>query len=331
MKQRLVGQGAVLVVAACLLGGCGNQSTLTPDSHASRDISSLWWWMLAGSAVVFAVVLAMLVFGLLRRQGLDRTDRRPIGGGTWVVAAGGLVLPMVVIVVLFAATLGTLPTTSAADKPTSLTVDVTGREWFWDVEYPGKGVRTANEIHIPVGASVLVRVTSEDVIHSLWVPALNRKIDAIPGRMNEVVWHADKPGTFRGQCAEFCGVEHAHMGLWVIAQPRDQFDRWLAGQAVPPPPPANATIERGQQVFLGSACEYCHTIAGTNASGTIGPDLSHLADRLSIGAATIPNTKGYLAGWILDTQHIKPGNHMPGTAMSGRDLQDLLTYLETLR
>src|SRR4051812_6266641 len=145
MLRRRFGQAAG-VAGLCLLSGCGNQSTLTPDSHASQDISSLWWWMLAGSAVVFAVVLALLVFGLLRRQSLERSDRSPIGGGTWLVATGGLLAPAVVIVVLFAATLGTLPTTSAASKATSLTVDVTGRQWFWDVEYPGKSVRTANEV-----------------------------------------------------------------------------------------------------------------------------------------------------------------------------------------
>ena len=287
--------------------------------------------MLGGAIVVFAVVLALVVFGLLRRQGLERDDRRPIRGATWLVATGGIAIPLVVLIVLFAATLGTLPTTSAAGKATSLTIDVTGREWFWDVDYPAAGVRTANEIHIPVGASVLVRVTSDDVIHSLWVPALNRKIDVIPGQTNEVVWHADRAGVFRGQCAEFCGVEHAHMGLWVVAEPPAQFEQWLAAQATAPPPPASAALEQGQQVFLGSSCEYCHTIAGTNASGTIGPDLSHLASRLSLGAATIPNTKGYLAGWILDPQHIKPGNRMPGTALSGPELQSLLEYLESLK
>jgi cytochrome c oxidase subunit 2 len=319
---------ALVVVASA---GCGDQSTFSPASHASRDISSLWWWMLIGSAVVFSVVLALVVLGCLRRQGLERGERRRIGGGTWIVATGGLAVPLVVLVVLFVATIGTLPTTSAAGKATSLTIDVTGRQWFWDVRYPAAGVRTANEIHIPVGSSVLVRVGSDDVIHSLWVPALNRKIDAIPGRTNEVVWRADRAGTFRGQCAEFCGLQHAHMSLWVVAEPEAEFERWLAAQAVPPPQPANATLERGQQVFLGSACEYCHTIAGTNASGTVGPDLSHVASRLSLGAATIPNTEGYLAGWILDPQHLKPGNRMPATALDGPELQALLAYLESLR
>jgi cytochrome c oxidase subunit II len=192
-------------------------------------------------------------------------------------------------------------------------------------------VRGANEIHIPVGESVLVKVTSTDVIHSLWVPALNRKIDVIPGRTNEVVWHADRPGVFRGQCAEYCGVQHAHMALYVVAEPRSQFDAWVGRESTPPPPPPTPLLERGQQILLGSSCVYCHTIAGTNASGTVGPDLSHVASRLSLGAGTIPNTKGYLAGWILDPQHVKPGNRMPATALDGAQLQPLLAYLESLR
>jgi cytochrome c oxidase subunit 2 len=321
----------LLAALPCLLAGCGNdQSTLSPASHATRDISALWWWMLIGSGVVFAVVVALLALGLLRRRGLAPADRTPVRGGTWVVAIGGLAVPLAVCVALFAATIKTLPTASASGKKTSFTVDVTGRQWFWDVDYPGKGVRTANEIHIPVGVSVLVKVTSDDVIHSLWVPALNRKIDVIPGDTNEVVFRASHAGVFRGQCAEFCGLQHAHMALYVIAEPQAAFDAWVAQESRPPPPPPTAALERGQQIFLGSACEYCHTIAGTNASGTIGPDLTHFASRLSIGAATIPNTKGYLAGWILDPQHVKPGNRMPATALGGAELQSLLGYLESL-
>jgi cytochrome c oxidase subunit 2 len=152
----------------------------------------------------------------------------------------------------------------------------------------------------------------------------------IPGDTNEVVFRASHAGVFRGQCAEFCGLQHAHMALYVVAEPQAAFDAWVAQESRPPPPPPTAALERGQQIFLGSACEYCHTIAGTNASGTIGPDLTHFASRLSIGAATIPNTKGYLAGWILDPQHVKPGNRMPATALSGAELQSLLAYLESL-
>jgi len=182
-----------------------------------------------------------------------------------------------------------------------------------------------------VGIPVDVRVRSADVIHSLWVPELNRKIDVIPGQVNDVVFDARRAGVFRGQCAEFCGIQHANMALYVVAEPRARFRRWLTREAAPAPPPATADLERGQQVLLGSDCEYCHRIAGTNATGTVGPDLTHIASRLSLAAATIPNSRGYLAGWILDPQHIKPGNKMPATNLTGRELQSLLDYLESLR
>jgi cytochrome c oxidase subunit 2 len=314
----------VLALPLVCLSGCGGgQSTLSPHSGPARTISSLWWIMFVGSALVFALVVALIAVGLLKRR---RTSP-----GTKFVVGLGVVLPVVVIVSLFVLTLDALPKTSPSSAKTRFQVDVVGREWFWDVSYPATGARTANEIHIPVGVPVDVRVTSSDVIHSLWVPELNRKVDAIPGHPNDVVFDAREAGVFRGQCAEFCGLEHAHMALEVVAEPRAAFDDWLHRASAPAPPPANARLERGQQVLLGSDCEYCHRIAGTNASGTVGPDLTHIASRLSLAAATIPNSRGYLAGWILDPQHIKPGNKMPATNLSGPDLQALLDYLESLR
>jgi cytochrome c oxidase subunit II len=287
--------------------------------------------MLAGSAVIFSIVVALLAVGLLRRRGADGDRGTKQRAGMWFVAAGGVIVPMIVLAILFAFTVGTLPTTSAAGQKTDFAIDVVARQWFWDVDYPAAGVRTANEIHLPVGASALVRVTSDDVIHSLWVPELNRKIDAIPGRRNGVVWHPTRTGVFRGQCAEFCGIQHANMALYVVVESQARYEAWLAEQARPAPQPATDELARGQQIFLGSACEYCHRIAGTNASGTIGPDLTHLASRLALAAGTIPNNPGDLAGWILDPQHVKPGNRMPGTALTGSELQSLLAYLESLR
>jgi cytochrome c oxidase subunit II len=287
--------------------------------------------MLVGSAIVFAIVVALLVLGLLRRRSREAAERQSISPGTGFVVALGVVLPAVVIVCLFVLTLDALPKTSPSVGKARMQIDVVGREWFWDVSYPATGARTANEIHIPVGVPVDIRVTSPDVIHSLWVPELNRKIDVIPGQTNDVIFDARTAGVFRGQCAEFCGLEHAHMALYVVAEPWSAFNQWLAHESAAAPPPADARLERGQQVLLGSDCEYCHRIAGTNASGTIGPDLTHLASRRSLAAGTIPNSRGYLAGWILDPQHIKPGNKMPATNLSGPDLQALLDYLGSLR
>ena len=293
--------------------------------------------MLGGSVVVFGVVLVLVASVALSRRGEDA----PTAGwrsrlGEPFVLVSGLVVPTLLLVALFVATLVVLPKTSpAASKSTGgsggLVVAVSARQWFWDVDYPAAGLRTANEIHVPVGRTVTLDVTSTDVIHSLWIPELNRKIDTIPGQINRIRLRAARAGTYRGQCAEFCGLQHAHMALYVVAEPEREFTSWLARESHPPPAPATEEEERGQQVFLGSACVYCHTIAGTNASGTVGPDLSHLASRLSLAAATIPNSKGYLAGWILDPQHVKPGNKMPATDLSGQELQALLAYLESLR
>ena len=316
---------------ALLLAGCGGgQSTVDTHSGAAAKIDSLWWVMLVGSAIVLAVVLALLAVGLLRRRSVEPDQRARPAPGTTFVAIAGVVVPTVVLVALFVLTVDALPKTAPSPAKAELAVGVTARQWFWDVSY-ADGARTANEIHIPVGVPVDIQVTSRDVIHSLWVPELNRKIDAIPGRTNHVVFDARSAGVFRGQCAEFCGLQHAHMALYVVAEPRADFERWLARTAAPAPQPANAELERGQQVLLGSACEYCHRIAGTNASGTIGPDLTHVATRLSLGAGTIPNGRGYLAGWVLDPQHVKPGNRMPATALTGPALQSLLDYLESLR
>jgi cytochrome c oxidase subunit 2 len=320
-----------------LLAGCGggDQSTLEPASKASREISTLWWVMLVGSAVVFAVVLAAVTVVVARRR--ERTsapDVAPPGRRVEAfVALAGVVVPLVVLVTLFGLTLDSLSTTSSAAgaSRSTLTIDVTGRQWFWDVAYLGSGVRTANELHLPVGETVTIAGRTGDVIHSFWVPELNRKIDLVPGRTNAIRLRPDRTGVFRGQCSEFCGLQHAHMAFTVVVESRDAFDAWLARQQRPPPAPSTESQERGLQTFLGSACVYCHRIAGTNASGTVGPDLSHVASRRAIGAGVVPNTPGYLAAWILDPQHFKPGNRMPGTSLDGDQLQDLLAYLETLR
>jgi cytochrome c oxidase subunit 2 len=334
---RRVALAPAAVPIALLAAGCGSdQSTLRPASKASRDIATIWWVMLVGSAVVFAVVLALVTVVVVRRHGSltpgDRPGRRHRGAHIFIALAG-VAVPLVVLTALFALTLGTLSTTSSAAGASSsvMTIEVTGRQWFWDVDYPEQHVRTANEIHIPVGETVTIVALSGDVIHSFWVPELNRKIDMIPGRRNVLRLRADRAGVFRGQCAEFCGLQHAHMAFTVVAQPRVDLDAWLAQEAKDAPVPATPAEQRGQQVLLGSACVYCHTIGGTNASGKIGPDLTHLASRQAIGAGVVPNTPGYLAGWILDPQHLKPGNKMPATALSGPELQDLLAYLRTLR
>jgi cytochrome c oxidase subunit II len=335
MPPRHVISLAALAVSMAAPAGCaGNdQSTLHPAGTDAQDIGTLWWIMFVVATVVFAIVIVLVAVVVLRRRGVrDEPNLGPQIRATWLPIVGGIIVPAVVLAGLFALTLGTLSsTTPAAAKAGVLTVQVTGRQWFWDVTYPSAHVRTANEVHIPVGVPVRVEVSSGDVIHSFWVPELDRKIDMIPGRTNSVTLEAVHRGTFRGQCAEFCGLQHSNMSFVVVAEPRDAFDAWLAAQSQPARPPPTAALEQGQQVFLGSGCVYCHTIAGTNASGKIGPDLTHLASRGFVGAGVLPNSPGELAGWILDPQHKKPGNRMPATDLTGPELQDLLDYLESLR
>jgi cytochrome c oxidase subunit 2 len=323
---RRITRGALLA-ASLVLAGCGSrQSTLDPEGPAASKIAELWWVMLAAATVIFGVVLALLLLGLLRRRA--RGER----GATWLVVLGGAAVPAVILVTLFVLMLGTLPATSPASgsTATTMTIDVTARQWFWDIEYRDRGVRSANELHIPVGERVRVRLHSADVIHSFWVPQLNRKADAIPGTTSLLDLEADDEGVYRGQCAEFCGLQHANMSFSVVASSRDEFEQWLGAQAQPPPQ-ATGRLKQGQLVLLGSACVYCHTIAGTNASGRVGPDLTHFGGRRTIGAGLLPNTRGNLGGWILDPQHLKPGNKMPGTDLSGEELQSLIDYLESLK
>jgi len=241
----------------------------------------------------------------------------------------GVAVPIVFLTLLFVwSDIFVIRSTDApAVSSTSLTVRVIAHQWWWEVRYPGTTAATANEIHIPVDTRVDVVGTTDDVVHSLWVPELNRKIDLIPGRMNRMLWDAERAGTYEGRCSEFCGFQHAHMVVRVIAQPRAQFRAWLANMSKP----AAASGSRGEQVFLSHACSGCHQIRGTSARGLVGPDLTHLMSRQTLAAGTIPNTRDYLANWIIDPQLYKPGNHMPALNLSGPDFDALLAYLRTLK
>jgi cytochrome c oxidase subunit 2 len=318
-----------LLLAVLLLAGCGGrQSTLRTDSAPAGRIEHLWWIMFVGSTVVCAVVFVLVLAAVLRGRGTRAPSQTDSRGARGLMLFGGAVVPFVVLVALFVLILRTLPSTA---QPTpgsaSLRIDVIGHEWFWEVRYPQQHVVTANEIHIPAGRPVEVHVSTNDVIHSLWVPGLNRKMDTIPARDNRLLIDARHPGVYRGQCAEFCGLEHAKMGLLVFVDTRDHFRRWLAEQEKP----AATTSGRGFEVFNEYGCSGCHTIRGTQAQGRLGPDLTHLASRTTLAAASIPNRRGDLGAWILDPQHVKPGNKMPGIDFNGPDLKALLDYLETLR
>jgi cytochrome c oxidase subunit 2 len=318
--------GALCVLA---LAGCADeQSTLEPKSHAARSIATMWWVLFVGSTIVVAVVTLLVFAALLRRRGrLDEVVHRGESpGARTAVLVSGAAVPAVVLVALFVYVLATIPATAEPKpKDSRLTIDVTGKQWFWDVSYRGRHIRTANEIHIPVGVPVRIQARTADVIHSFWVPELNRKIDMVPGYDNSVLLRADRPGLYRGQCAEFCGLQHANMAFFVIAESRPQFDRWVAREQEAPP-----TDTAGAKVFANAGCSGCHTIAGLS-DATIGPDLTHVGSRTTLAAGTIPNGRDRLRDWIRDPQHVKPGSKMPALELTRAQLRQLVDYLESLK
>ncbi|HET7568732.1 MAG TPA: cytochrome c oxidase subunit II [Gaiellaceae bacterium] len=327
-----------LPVAVLALAGCGGpQNALDPHSHPAHDIANLFWWMTGGAFVGLGLVVGLLVLSWLRRdtRGLppDPDDPHPGEKAGWTVVVGlGVGLALATVIAVFVVSAQMLKVTQApAASSTALTIQVVGHQWWWEIRYPGTTAVTANELHIPVGTRVNLVVGTADVIHSFWVPELNRKIDTIPGKKNRILLYADAPGVYRGECAEYCGLQHAHMSLKVFAQPPAQFRAWLANEAKPARAPTTALQRKGEQVVLNGPCSSCHTLRGTSASGYLGPDLTHLAGRTTLGAVTIPNRKGYLGGWILDSQHVKPGNEMPDVDLTGPQLQAVLAYLESLK
>jgi cytochrome c oxidase subunit 2 len=310
------------------------QSALHPASPQAHDIATLWWGMLIVASIVFlgAVALLVLSYVVRGREGVPVFGKRD-GFNLGMVVTFGIAIPLVVLVSLFVvANFVVLPQTDApAASTTQLTVQVLGKQWFWEVRYPSNGAVTANEIHIPVRTRVNVIATTADVIHSFWVPELNRKIDMIPGRPNRVLLYADRPGRYRGQCAEYCGTQHAHMSFYVFAEEPARFRAWLAAQARPRRAPASPAQRQGERVFLSNQCASCHTMRGTPARGNVGPDLTHVGGRTTLASLTIPNTRAELTAWLTNPQRVKPGNRMPTLPLSPADKQALVTYLESLK
>lgn len=267
----------------------------------------------------------------VRRETLG-SDRRSV---RWILA-GGVAFPLLTLVPLFVFTMHSLAVVEARGEEPALTIEAIGRQFWWEVHYLDEEGRrlfaTANEIHIPVGRNVLLRLESADVIHSVWVPRLAGKMDMIPGRTNSLRIRADSPGVHRGQCAEYCGTQHAQMLLLVIAQEEAEFEAWLDAQRRPAAPPADSLARAGLEVYLRNACQACHEIRGVTQPGErIGPDLTHLASRRTIGAGILPNTRGHLGGWVANPQALKPGNLMPPVPLGAEDFTALVHYLESLR
>lgn len=306
------------------------QSVLHPASPEARELALLWWVMFWVCTVVF---VAVIWFSL--RAIFCGPKSQPPGGAKRFVYGGGIVLPTIVLIGFLIYSLRV--SVMLAQPREGETIHVIGHQFWWEVRYPDHGIVTANEIHLPAGELVRVVLDAADVIHSFWVPNLHGKLDMIPGITNELWIQADRPGVWRGQCAEFCGVQHALMAFEVVALERDAFDAWIAARQEVPlePDPENeigANLARGRQVFIEHGCGSCHRVRGLeDAPANIGPDLTHIGSRRTLGAATIPNNRGGLAGWIANPQAIKPGNRMPPTYLEPPDLHALVDYLESLQ
>jgi cytochrome c oxidase subunit 2 len=315
------------------LAGCGRQSILSTKSPQAHNIMLLWWWMFGVATIVFLGAVAMLLVGWFKRgvPGLPFVgERENLTEGA--VLLFGIGIPIVVLIALFAVSDVYLvkQTSSPNPRTTPVTIHVVGEQWWWQVRYPGTGVITANEIHIPARTRVNLIATTADVIHSFWVPALNRKIDTIPGRQNRILLYASSTGVFRGQCSQFCGLQHAHMAFLVIAQTPAAYRSWLARMAAPAAKPPSGPAQAGERAFMSDQCASCHRIAGTVAQGTVGPDLTHVASRRTLASNTILNTPAELQAWISDPQAIKPGVRMPDLGLSHARVAQIVSYLETL-
>jgi cytochrome c oxidase subunit 2 len=314
-------------------------SYLSSAGPAAHPIVPLTWYMLLVSVTVCLVIAALLWAAVRRARPQDQsqeighiTIERGPDGIRWISI--GVIASVIPLAAAFVWTLLTLAAVAGPPAHPGLVLDVTGRQWWWQVAYSASNAvdvfETANEIHIPVGVPVLVRLHGADVIHSFWVPQLAGKTDAIPGQTNLSWIQADRPGRYLGQCTEFCGYQHAHMQFEVVAEPQAEFDHWVASQRRAAAAPDTESAARGLSL-VEYRCGLCHRVRGTAAGAVSAPDLTHLMSRRTLAAGTLPNNPGNLADWIENPQNLKPGNLMPSQQLSGQDLTDALAYLETLQ
>lgn len=304
------------------------QSVLHPAGHDAAVISQFAWVMFGAATVIFVAVMALMALSL-------RDNARPLRPGLWIAGAG-VAFPVLVLSALLTWSTWRSAQLVPQSSQAALSISVTARMWWWEVRYRdpagGREIVTANEIHIPVGQAVYVGLNAADVVHSLWVPSLSGKRDMIPGRVTGLTLRADRPGVYRGQCAEFCGAQHANMALHVVALAPDAFRDWLRRQASPARAPQGALLERGRAAFLEQRCQTCHTIRGVAETARLGPDLTHVGSRAHIGAGLLQTHQNTLAGWIADPQAVKPGVFMPAAAgTDGDTLRALAAYLEHLQ
>ena len=317
------------------------QDALHPAGIQAAHIAGLWWFTVALCAVVFVAILIGLLYALRRAPrgdaatppdmaSMDRPER-----GTQRTVVVAVALSVIGLLVLLGASVATDRALAKLPLANAVHIEMVGHQWWWDVHYddpqPSRIFTTANEMHIPVGRPVIITLKADDVIHSFWVPNLHGKKDLIPGRVNTIQLQADKPGVYRGQCAEFCGLQHAFMAFTVVAEEDAKFQQWADAQRKPAPEPTDDKARRGHDLFMTGTCMMCHTILGTTANAHKAPDLTHMASRPTLAAGTVPNDRASLAAWIRDPQKLKPGANMPAHHVPDDELDALVTYLETLK
>lgn len=325
-------RAAISLLPASLLVSCNQlQSALDPAGPNAERTETLAWVMFIGGGLVFLMVVCLAALAVF----LPHHRRRWLASHN-VIVAGGIAFPLVVLSALLVYGFVVARTLVGGTEDPALTVEVVGEQWWWRVNYLDEtgGIRfvTANEIRMPTGKPVRFVLKSHNVIHSFWVPSLAGKLDMIPGRANSYTFSARKPGTYRGQCAEFCGAQHALMAFFVVAVEPTEFEAWMFVQSGPAEETDIAFVQEGRRLFLANGCGACHTIRGTEAKGILGPDLTHVGGRLSIGAGILPNHAGTLAGWISSAQHLKPEILMPSFGnLEGKELRSIAAYLESLK
>lgn len=310
-------------VVGVLATGCGSEGALDPAGPVAERIADVFWLMTGLAAAVVLLVLVLLA--VAARRGGAATGEADSPAARRLLVGGGLVLPIAVLGLLFAVNVATL---TADAEHGELEIEVVGHQYWWEVRYPT--FTTANEIHIPAGEPVTLRLRSADVIHSVWVPRLGGKADLVPGREQTLVYEADEPGTYQGRCLEYCGLQHAWMLFTVVAHTPDDFQRWRDEHAEPAAAPTTEAQERGRQVFMEHSCVGCHTIRGVSDAGVVGPDLTHLGSREELGAGVIENTTTNLIRWIANAQTVKPGVEMPPQSLDREEITALVAYLESL-
>ncbi len=325
-------RAAPALSVCCALAGCsGVQSAFDPRGPHAEQTATIGWVLIAGATVIFVAVMALAAYAIAARTGKGWLARREF------IIGAGVVFPLVTLSALLVYTFMATAAMAGRDHSNPLRIEVTGEQWWWRVHYLDADDRvefaTANEIHLPVGRPIELRLRSADVLHSFWLPQLAGKLDMIPGRVNVLRLQADQAGVMRGQCAEYCGGPHALMALYAVAETAEEFERWRARQIESATPAESTAAELGQSLFIERGCGTCHTVRGTPAVGTRGPDLTHVGSRLSLAAGILPNNVGAMAGWIAQSQQIKPGNLMPSFAssFSGEELPVIARYLEGLK